>query len=92
MAAPAPIFSYFGVFFLRLNPFFPSLGCQLWAWSHFLNSAVLEAERLIESWPFSEWVKNRINADPLKPTSWEKQNTNGEKKNPLGSNEIMRGL
>lgn len=46
---------------LRLILLFPCSGCQLRVSSHFLKAAVLEDERLIELWPFPEWVKNRIN-------------------------------
>lgn len=60
-------FSLFLPFFIlglsvRLIPLFPFLGCQLRVWSHFLKAAVPQDGRLIELWPFSEWVKNRINA------------------------------
>lgn len=69
---------------VRLILLFPSLGCQLGVWSHFLKAAVPEDGKLIELWPFSEWVKNRINAELLKPAWWGKKEKLQLRKCPMG--------
>ena len=72
--SPPPQPAFILALSVRLIPLSPSLGCQLGVWSHFLKAAFPEDGRLIELWPFSEWVKHRINAQLLERTHW------GEKK------------
>ena len=73
-SVPPPQPAFILALSVRLIPLSPSLGCQLGVWSHFLKAAFPEDGRLIELWPFSEWVKHRINAQLLERTHW------GEKK------------